>query len=291
MKTLTFTIDIDQYSIEHLDEIHLKYHINTFDFPMLHSHKDYWEFTILTEGSICNFLNGKKETYQENTLFFSTTADTHCLKKSSTEKIRYINIAVKDDYLMNLLNILSPTFAQNLINGPHAFSIPSDTIYKIEELLYKVNLLKTQQLTTRNDLLNAALLLIIQHLFSSKICILDENLSNNNFVWKQNLLDIMQNPNFPSYTVKDLCEKLGYSRMQLNRLFKIHFNKTPHEYLTDYKLRYAKSLLRSTDMKILDIAMTMGYSTLSQFQVNFKKNFGITPGQYRKNIRSHNESY
>ena len=117
--------------------------------------------------------------------------------------------------------LLSPTFAQNLINGPHAFSIPSDTIYKIEELLYKVNLLKTKQLKTRNDLLNAALLLIIQHLFISKISILDENLSDN-FTWTQNLLDIMQNPNFPSYTVKDLCEKLGYSRMQLNRLFKIH---------------------------------------------------------------------
>lgn len=286
MKNLTFTIDIDQYSIEHLDEIHLKYHINTFDFPMLHSHKDYWEFTILTEGSIYNLLNGKKEVYQENTLFFSTTTDTHCLKKAATGKIRYINIAVKEGYLLKLLNLLSPTFAQNLINGPRAFPIPADTIYKIEELLYKVNLLKTKQLKTRNDLLNAALLLIIQHLFSSKISILDENLSDN-FMWTQNLLDIMQNPNFPSYTVKDLCEKLGYSRMQLNRLFKIHFNKTPHEYLTDYKLRYAKSLLRSTDMKILDIAMATGYSTLSQFQLNFKKNFGITPGQYRKNSRPH----
>ena len=42
MKTLNFTIDIDQYSVDHIDEIHLKYHINTFDFPMLHTHKDYW---------------------------------------------------------------------------------------------------------------------------------------------------------------------------------------------------------------------------------------------------------
>ena len=66
MKTLNFTIDIDQYSVDHIDEIHLKYHINTFDFPMLHTHKDYWEFTILTEGSIHNILNEKKETYQEN---------------------------------------------------------------------------------------------------------------------------------------------------------------------------------------------------------------------------------
>ena len=33
MKTVHFTMDIDQYSVEHIDEIHLKYHINTFDYP------------------------------------------------------------------------------------------------------------------------------------------------------------------------------------------------------------------------------------------------------------------
>lgn len=62
MKTVHFTMDIDQYSVEHIDEIHLKYHINTFDYPMLYAHKNYWEFTILTEGSMHNILNEKKET-------------------------------------------------------------------------------------------------------------------------------------------------------------------------------------------------------------------------------------
>ena len=281
METLTFIIDIDKYSIEHLDEIHFKYHINTFDFPMIHSHQDYWEFTILTEGTLHNIRNGKKETYRENTLFFSTTQDTHCLKKGAEGKIRYINIAVKESYLTKLLNVLSPTFKQALLDGERAYHFPVDSIYKIEELLYKVNLLTSKQLRLKNDLLNAATLLILQHLFSSKINLFDDTF-NGDFVWMQKLSDIMQNPEFPTYTVTDLCTKLGYSRMQLNRLFKQHLGKKPHEYLTDYKLRHAKSLLKNTDMKILDIAMTSGYSTLSQFQLNFKRKFGITPGQYRK---------
>ncbi len=286
MEKCTFIEDIDQYSIDHIDEIDLKYHINTFDFPLLHTHADFWEFTILTEGAIQNIRNGKKEVYRENTLFFSTTHDAHCLKKtSSTNKLRYINIGVKETYLMKLLDVISPNFSQKLLNGPHSLPIPADTVYKIEELLYKTNLLKTKQLKTRNDLLSSALLLIVQHIFNSSISILDEHVSEN-FTWTQTLLNIMQNQNFPSYTVNDLCEKLGYSRMQLNRIFKTHFNKTPHEYLTDYKLRYAKSLLRSTDMKILDIAMSTGHSTVSQFQLNFKKHFGMTPGQYRKNSKS-----
>lgn len=284
MKNLTFICDIDQYSVEHIEQIHFKYHINTFDFPIFHSHQDYWEFTILTEGKIHNIINGKKETYQQNTLFYSTTKDSHCLKKATSEKIRYINIAVKESYLMQLLNFISPTFAEKLINGSHSCPISTDIIYRIEELLYKSNLLKSKQLQTRNDLLSSAFLLILQHIFSSQINILDEQLANK-YAWTQNLSKIMQNPNFPSYTVQDLCDKLGYSRMQLNRLFKKHLNKTPHEYLSDYKLRYARSLLRSTDIKILDVAMAAGYSTLSQFQLSFKKRFGVPPGQYRKNSK------
>ena len=285
MKNLTFIGDIDQYSVDHIDEIHFKYHINTFDFPMLHSHKDYWEFTILTDGKIHNILNEKKETYPQNTLFFACTTDAHCLKKATSEKIRYINIAVKESYLSQLLNLLSPTFMQKLMEGERAFPIPTETIYKIEELLYKANLLKSAQLRTKNDLLNSAFLLIIQHIFSSKINVLDDKLSDKH-IWTQKLSKIMQTPDFPSYTVQDLCKKMGYSRMQLNRLFKKYLDKTPHEYLADYRLRYARNLLRTTDMKILDVAMALGYSTLSQFQLSFKKRFGLPPGQYRKKSKN-----
>ena len=289
MKSLTFIVDIDQYSVDNTEKIHFKYHINTFDFPLLHTHEDYWEFTILTEGKIHNLLNGKKETYQHNTLFFSTTKDSHYLKKASSQKVRYINIAVKESYLQQMVNLLSPTFMQKLIDGPRNYPIPTDVIYRIEELLYQANLLKSKQLETKNELLCSAFLLIIQHVFSLKINVLDDKLANQH-AWMQNLSKIMQNPSFPSYTVQDLCDKLGYSRMQLNRLFRRHLNKTPHEYLSDYKLRYARSLLRSTDMKILEVAMAAGYSTLSQFQLSFKKRFGMPPGQYRKNSKTNTDS-
>ncbi|MBQ8876148.1 MAG: helix-turn-helix transcriptional regulator [Clostridia bacterium] len=288
MTNLTFIVDIDKYSVEHLDEIHYKYHINTFDFPMVHSHEDYWEFTIVTDGTLFNIRNGKKETCREHTLFFSTTKDAHCLKRGAEGKLRYINIAVKESYLTKMLNVLSPSFKQTLLDGERACPFPVEYIYKIEELLHRVNLLTSKQLRLKNDLLHAATLLILQHLFSSHINLFDETLTGD-FVWMQKLSVIMQKPEFPTYTVNDLCDGLGYSRMQLNRLFKQHLGKKPHEYLTDYKLRYAKSLLKNTDMKILDVAMASGYSTLSQFQLNFKRNFGVTPGAYRKQSKQLND--
>ena len=37
-----------------IDKISFSYHINTFDFPTIHGHADYWEFTLLTDGKLVN---------------------------------------------------------------------------------------------------------------------------------------------------------------------------------------------------------------------------------------------
>ena len=43
-----------------IDKISFSYHINTFDFPTIHGHADYWEFTLLTDGKLVNVSSGKK---------------------------------------------------------------------------------------------------------------------------------------------------------------------------------------------------------------------------------------
>ena len=284
MNCLEFIENMDKYTYQNAQKLDFDYHINLFDFPLRHSHKDYWEFTILTNGSINNILNNKTECYTANTLFYATTKDEHYFKKIGVGGIRYINISVRETRILKILDGINPDFKLTLINGKHSCPIPEDIIYKIEDYLYKINSISFSQYEIREQLLCSSLLLILQYLFSTQINIFSDTMSIDN-VWMSKLSAIMQKSDFPTYSVNDLCNQLGYSRMQLNRIFHQHFNKTPHEYLIDYKLRFAKGLLKNTDMRIIDIAMTTGYSTLSQFQLNFKNNYGGSPGEYRKNSR------
>ena len=207
-------------------------------------------------------------------------------RSEDSERVRYINIMVREQHLLNLLNTISPTFANALLNGKRHFIIPNGLLYSIEELLHKINLLPSLQFRAYyNDLLCSATLLILQHLFTSMIEFQPE-VTGEQPEWLITLKSISQNKAFLTYSVQDLCKKLNYSRMQLNRLFKAHLNTTPHDYLIDHKLRYAKNMLRNTKLKLLDIAMTTGYATLSQFNINFKKKFGMTPDEYRKLAKS-----
>ena len=282
METLFFQENMNHYTYKYADKLDYDFHVNEFDFPMPHRHADYWEFTLLTNGSVNNVLNGKKRCFTAKTVFFSTTKDEHFIKKEGNEPIRYINLAVRESKILQILGALSEDLAQRMIDDDHYFSLSEDSVYKIEAIIYKVNLLSSKQYEMRNELLCAALLPILQTYLFTHITPYVKTISESNEQWIQKLSALTENMDFPTYSVNDLCDKLGYSRMQLNRLFKQKFNKNPHQYLTDYKLHYAKNLLKSTDMKIIDVALSAGYSSISQFQTNFRIKYGLTPNEFRK---------
>ena len=273
-----FYFSLSKQNSLHTNEISFSYHTNNFDWPQLHEHVDYWEFTILTSGSVYNYLNGYTETYHKNTLFFATTQDLHSLKKApSTEKLRYINLMVRESYLLDLLERISPSFPKNILKGSRHYALPQDLVNSIENIIHQVNLLKSSQYHLFNNLLCSAMLLVLQFIFSQTIDIFE-----NDPAWISRLSVITLQPEFITYSVPDLCRELNYSNAQLTRLFRSYFNTTPNEYLIEWKFRYARNLLKNTDMKITDVCTTIGYANLSQFNNQFKKRFSMTPSQYRK---------
>ena len=254
------------------------YHINTFPFNIEHGHADYWEFTIVTDGTIANHVNGTVEICEKNTAFFSTTHDTHLLKKKSPQ-VRYINLIVRENTLHTLANGISPwLFGRLMISGKKSLALPPNVIAEIENTIHRVNLLNNSEYDKYNDLLCSATLLILQRLFENLIEGDHTVLAN----WQNKLNALMKSKDFLTYNVDTLCRELGYSRMQLSRLFKKNYGVSPHKYLIDYKLLYAANLLHSTDLKVIEIASVVGYAKLSQFNVNFKQKYGVTPSKYRK---------
>ena len=55
------------------------------------------------------------------------------------------------------------------------------------------------------------------------------------------------------------------------------------EYKAQQKMNYACQLLTETDAKVIEIATSLQYDSLSYFLNAFKKMYGMTPTEYRKN--------
>ena len=140
------------------------YSINTTDYPTMHSHVDYWEFCILTHGSVKNRIQGKGiEVYPEKPLFFMTTQDCHSWLKVSPY-VRYINLPVRETHLLRLIDIISPTLKDALLSGLRHFPLSDTLIAEIENILLQCNLLSSKQLEKKNGLLCSVLLILLQEL-------------------------------------------------------------------------------------------------------------------------------
>jgi AraC-like DNA-binding protein len=66
------------------------------------------------------------------------------------------------------------------------------------------------------------------------------------------------------------------------RYFKETMGTSFVDYLKEYRLTMAARLLLSSDSSILAIASEVGFDNLSYFNRSFKKQYKVTPSQYRR---------
>ncbi|MEH2064874.1 MAG: AraC family transcriptional regulator [Nostoc sp.] len=80
----------------------------------------------------------------------------------------------------------------------------------------------------------------------------------------------------------DLASQIGLNDFKLKRGFREVFGTTVLRYVQSLRLEQAKQLLIETNLTIVEIASQVGYESLSHFGYLFKRQFGITPREYRK---------
>lgn len=83
-------------------------------------------------------------------------------------------------------------------------------------------------------------------------------------------------------TVEQIASACGYSASHFMRWFKNMTGSGFIGYLIEYRLGRAALALRDTDDTILNISEANGFDNLSNFNRLFKKKYGITPSQFRK---------
>ncbi len=95
---------------------------------------------------------------------------------------------------------------------------------------------------------------------------------------KMYLAEHYQNGNL---MLQDVAAAVGMSNSRFSTVFAQECGKTFTEYLTGLRLEKARELLRTTDKRSSQIAFEAGYNDSHYFSYLFKKNVGMTPGEYR----------
>lgn len=82
-------------------------------------------------------------------------------------------------------------------------------------------------------------------------------------------------------TADDIGRVAGLHPNSAMRLFKKTFGSTLTDHLTHHRIFHAKRLLATTDRKIVDIAFSSGFNSISRFNEAFRHACGCTPRAFR----------
>lgn len=91
-------------------------------------------------------------------------------------------------------------------------------------------------------------------------------------------------------SMKELAEKLYLSNGYLSRFFKKNYGMSFANYLTNVRMYHAAEDLQYTDSPITRIAYNNGFTSSALFNKQFKKSYGMTPSEFRKNGISEQKS-
>lgn len=82
-------------------------------------------------------------------------------------------------------------------------------------------------------------------------------------------------------TIDDVAHRLGVSSVWLHKLFVRETGASPGEWARSKRLSEAKRRLVETAESTVSIALDLGYSSGQAFATSFRREFGMTPSDYR----------
>ncbi|MCL1065651.1 helix-turn-helix transcriptional regulator [Shewanella olleyana] len=100
------------------------------------------------------------------------------------------------------------------------------------------------------------------------------------------LMALLKQNNCANLSLDQAAALCHLSPSYFSRVFKNHFRVPYSDYIIQHKLYSAARLLGQTNLSITDMSYDLGFSSSSYFIKQFKQHFGLTPHQYRRQLKT-----
>lgn len=241
------------------------------------------EFLLEVSGEITSTVNGVSDRLAAGDIVFINSSSLHSLTELSADH-EHRDIYISNARLRGIcISLFDADFYDHLTSKGALVKIKTDggefssVISRLIDLELAASLAVSEKDLETN---RRCMLAVIVQLLG----VYYEQINSENSVtphWLVEFLRTIQTPDVFSRSVDEIISMSGYSHTHFCAIFKKYFSKSFKTYINELRVAYARSMLVSTDSSVLDISLTVGYSSLSHFIQCFKKSTGITPGQYR----------
>lgn len=258
--------------------------------PFLHSHQ-FFELVYVKDGKCTNYICSGTADLVKGDICIIPPGTKHALW-AGDDSDDLLNILIRSstfsDVFSSLLSgrdVLSVFFSHALLSGADSsyliFHTGDDDHIRqffgfveeesVNEYRYKSRML--------NVLLNTLLIVLLRHH--------DDHISfapDNGQPVSDEILEMIHyiQSNCADLTLAMLADHFGYSERHTSRLIRNYTGMSFSDFTRDLRLRRAAEMLQNTALPVASIAEAAGYTDLSSLHRAFRKKYGMTPVQYRR---------
>jgi AraC family transcriptional regulator len=101
-------------------------------------------------------------------------------------------------------------------------------------------------------------------------------------VGRRNVVDFVRSRISEDISLADMAAVTGVSPTHFSHIFKKSMGKSPHQFVLQQRVQYAKELLLSLNVRVIDIALASGFKTQQHFARIFRRMSGLSPTEYQR---------
>lgn len=281
MRTIYTDLNI-KFQIEDIHFSALNIIFETFDRPIpMHSHgNNSYELHYIPYGNGQAIIDGQTYNVTPNTLYVTGPHVEHAQTPSKDDpmteyciylKIRKSSSEYIDDSYLSLFQETTFWFGQDT----------QEIHILFQQIFHELEHEYTGYMTQVETLLSQCVVKLIrnyQHRKESKKHFAPSNLVDSKYI----IVEESFLYEYENLTLERLASRLGLSTRQTERFIKDCYGRSFLQKKTEAKMSAAAMKLTDTTNSITEIAYQLGYSSVEHFSHAFKKYYGITARQYRK---------
>ncbi len=208
---------------------------------------------------------------EDDVIFALKNGDMVSVKKVTNLMVESISLVLSNDIRQKERIMFLLTFY--LVKIIYTLEIHKHKYYGNENLMYQyLNTLKT---------LDKISLFINNFMDEISKEMMEKKNSRNSFLVNKALKYIKDNI-YDNISLVSIAEKLQIHPNYLSKIFKAETEQSFTTHVINCKMTEAKKLLKTTNFKVYEIADKLSYKDVAHFTRLFRKNFGVSPTEYRQ---------
>lgn len=253
-------------------------------FQVLHWH-DEVQFVYILKGIVHVKIYDEEFYLQEHDcIFINRTVLHHITEKADCHYHSYIIPArmlaffsgsiMEQDDVEAIIN--NPIFTHYLLrsNVPKHNSVLNN-ISLLDKLYFQKNKYKHYEYRLSIQLS------IVWLEFISLLPAMEQVATSKNYERIRTLISMIHTNYCQPISIQNIADAAHISKTECVRCFQKFVHDSPYKYLLKYRLHMSTSLLTTTDASVADIALNVGFNSISSYIKYFKMYYHTTPYKYR----------